>query len=146
MLWFHEQNFRAGCKPSAACPDCPRECSPYQTVSQNESIVQRTADALTALAQTNGSAWGRYLLPSPDLYGNRVAWNKTILSGHSRGSAYPLHISYYWKPQRLVFFCGLEDYQGARGYGTIRKPASIWEGQVGLSTPAPWVQVILHER
>jgi hypothetical protein len=157
MLWYHEQNFRAGCKQSAACPDCPKECSPFQTVSQKESIVQRTADALTALAQqqqqhqTNtvngtgtgtgtGSAWSDYLLPSPDRFGNRVRWNETIIAGHSRGSAYPLHIGYYWRPRRLVFFCGLEDYQGARGSGTIRKPENRWEGQVGLSTPAPWVE------
>ena len=137
---YHQQNYEAGCKQSQLCPDCPKECSPYQTVSRNESIVQRTADALALLARSNDSAWGSYLLPTPDLYGNRVAWNRTILSGHSRGSAYPLHIAYYWRPRRLVFFCGLEDYQGARGAGTIRKPFSHWEGQVGLSTPAPWVQ------
>lgn len=62
------------------------------------------------------------------------------MTGHSRGSAYPLHISYYWKPKRLVFFCGLEDYQGTRGGGTIRPPLNKWAGKRGLSTPAPWVQ------
>ena len=51
----------------------------------------------------------------------------------------PLHIGYYWKPRRLVFFCGLEDCQGTRGAGSIRKPTSVWAGKPGLSSPAPWV-------
>ena len=56
-------------------------------------------------------------------------------------AADPLHISWYWKPQRVVFFCGLEDYEGTRGNGYIRRlPPSHWTAKVGLSTPAPWVQ------
>ena len=140
MLWWHQHNFDNGCKTTEACPECPRECSPFQTVSQKESIVQRAADALTMLAKNNGSGWASYLLPAAERFGNRVAWNRTILSGHSRGSAYPLHIASYWRPKRLVFFCGLEDYQGARGSGGIRKPPNPWAGRKGLSVPAPWVQ------
>jgi hypothetical protein len=143
ILWYHQQNYDNGCRKTPSCPECPRECSSHQTVSANESIVQRVADALTQLAHSNASSsWDDFLLPgnTTDLFGNRVAWNRTVLSGHSRGSAYPLHISYYWRPQRLVFFCGLEDYQGSRGSGFIRRPVSHWEGHVGLSVPAPWVE------
>jgi hypothetical protein len=138
-----------GCRQSLSCPGCSPtanrgqpNCYPYNTVSHNESIVARMEAALTTLAQSDSSSssvWGEFLLPEPDLFGNRVAWNKTIVSGHSRGSAYPLHIGYYWKPRRLVFFCGQEDYQGKRGAGTIRRPPSSWAGKAGLSTPAPWV-------
>ena len=142
MLWYHQQNFDRGCAKTAQCPECPRECSGFQTVSKNESIVTRVAGALTTLSRANASGgWAEFLLPgsSTDKFGNRVRWNNTILSGHSRGSAYPLHIAWYWKPRRLVFFCGLEDYQGTRGGGDIR-PAVKWAAQKGLSDPAPWVK------
>ena len=141
MLWYRQQNFNNGCKATPRCPDCPKGCYPYDTVSANQSTVARMAAALSSLATTNATGgWGGFLLKTPDLYGNRVTWNDTIIAGHSRGSAYPLHIGYYWKPTRLVFFCGLEDYQGTRGSGTIRPPLDKWEGKRGLSTPAPWVQ------
>jgi hypothetical protein len=90
ILWWHQQNFNNGCKKTASCPECPLECSSHQTVSQKESIVHRVADALTELSRTNASSsWGDFLLPNntADFNGNRVAWNKTVLSGHSRGSA-----------------------------------------------------------
>lgn len=141
MLWYRQQNFNNGCKATPKCPDCPKGCYAYDTVSANQSTVARMAAALSSLATTNATGgWGGFLLKTPDLYGNRVTWNDTIIAGHSRGSAYPLHIGYYWKPTRLVFFCGLEDYQGTRGSGTIRRPLDKWDGKRGLSTPAPWVQ------
>ena len=100
----------------------------------------RNQAALTTLAVADPAAgWGDFLLPAPDLYGNTIKWNSTVVSGHSRGSAYPLHIGYYWKPRRVVFFSGQEDYQGTRGAGSIRRPVSPWGGKHGLSTPAPWV-------
>jgi hypothetical protein len=143
VLAWRQANWDNGCRQTASCPGCTPNgstCHPYNVVSQSESLVSRMAAALTALAEVDrAGGWGSFLLPEPDLYGNRIAWNHTIVSGHSRGSAYPLHIGYYWKPKRLVFFCGNEDYQGTRGLGTIRKPPSVWAGKTGLSTPAPWV-------
>jgi len=143
VLAWRQANWDSGCRKTSSCPGCSPNssvCHPYNVVPQNESIVARMAAALTALSQVDSAGgWASFLLPEPDLHGNRVAWNRTVVSGHSRGSAYPLHIGYYWKPKRLVFFAGLEDYQGTRGLGTIRKPPSIWAGKAGLSTPAPWV-------
>ncbi len=144
VLAWRQNNWNNGCSKTAACPGCSPNgstCHPYNVVTHNESIVARMEAALTRLSVIDPTGeWASFLLPEPDLYGNRVKWNNTVVSGHSRGSAYPLHIGYYWKPKRLVFFCGQEDYQGTRGLGTIRKSPSRWAGKTGLSTPAPWVE------
>ena len=59
-------------------------CYPYNTDTSKESIVVRMEAALTSLATTNASGgWGTFLLAEPDLYGNWVRWNDTVLSGIS---------------------------------------------------------------
>ena len=76
MLWYRQQNFNNGCKATPRCPDCPKGCYPYDTVSANQSTVARMAAALSSLATTNATGgWGGFLLKTPDLYGNRVTWN-----------------------------------------------------------------------
>ena len=51
-----------------------------------------------------------------------MAWGKIVLAGWSRGSAYPVHITKYFKAPRLVLFCGLEDYVGSRGPDSRPEP------------------------
>lgn len=82
MLWYRQQNFNNGCKETASCPDCPKGCYPYDIVSANQSTVARMAAALSSLATTNTTGdWGDFLRKTPDLYGNLVTWNNTIIAG-----------------------------------------------------------------
>lgn len=88
MLWYRQRNYDNGCKTTAACPDCPKGCYPYDTVASKQSIVSRMAAVLATLGRANASeGWADFLLAAPDRFGNRVAWNRTVVAGHSRGSA-----------------------------------------------------------
>lgn len=66
--------------------------------------------------------------------GHAIEWSKIVLSGWSRGSAYPVHITKYFAAPRLVLFCGLEDYVGTRGPDSRPEPY-IYEMK-GLTPPA----------
>ena len=57
-------------------------------LSPSGKFVARMEAALTRLSTIDPTGeWASFLLPEPDLYGNRVRWNNTVVSGHSRGSA-----------------------------------------------------------
>ena len=112
--------------------------SQYQLVDGANSIMSRTELLLRYAAQHNVSgsgAWSSFLsAPSHERQGRRapkapaapsggaMAWGKIVLAGWSRGSAYPVHITKYFKAPRLVLFCGLEDYVGSRGPDSRPEP------------------------
>ena len=113
----------------------------YALVNETNSITNRLDKALryaTAHSSAGSPRWSSFLVPSRDggsgepaasepdstaavptaaapSNGTTIAWSKLVLSGWSRGSAYPIHISKYYAVSRIVLFCGLEDYVGLRG-------------------------------
>ena len=102
--------------------------NPYSLVNATNSIMNRLDKALRFAADhgTAGSdKWARFLAAKPSnatSRGSTIAWSKVVLSGWSRGSAYPIHISKFFAVPRLVLFCGLEDYVGMRGPDSIPEP------------------------
>ena len=81
----------------------------------------------------SGSKATAALLPNGEPpSGSNIAWAKIVLSGWSRGSAYPVHISKYFPVSRLILFCGLEDYVGLRGPDSKPEP---WIYEMKGKTP-----------
>ena len=110
--------------------------NPYSLVNATNSIMNRLDKALRFAAQHNiagSDKWANFLAAakptsSKSTSGNSsscgatIAWSKLVLSGWSRGSAYPIHISKFFAVTRIVLFCGLEDYVGLRGPDSIPEP------------------------
>jgi hypothetical protein len=112
-----------------------KRAEPYQLVDMPNSIMSRT-ELLLKFAATHALAgsqqWSSFLSSGkkaePDAgapvapSGHAMDWGKIVLSGWSRGSAYPVHITKYFAAPRLVLFCGLEDYVGNRGPDSRPEP------------------------
>ena len=113
-----------------------KRTEPNQLVDAANSIMSRT-ELLLKFAATHGLAgsksWSAFLssdssvktavrgTPVPPS-GQAMKWSRIVLSGWSRGSAYPVHITKYFAAPRLVLFCGLEDYVGNRGPDSRPEP------------------------
>ena len=123
-----------------------KRAQPYQLVNVANSIMSRTELLLRfagerALAGShswvsflsNGTAPARDSSVPVAPSGQAIDFSKIVLSGWSRGSAYPVHITKYFKAPRLVLFCGLEDYVGSRGPDSRPEP---YIGMKGLTPPA----------
>lgn len=120
----------------------------YSLVDVNNSIMHRLSRLLIYAgnkAVGGSGGWARFLhrnlttpgvanrtaeAPAPS--GEDIQWEKVVLSGWSRGSAYPVHIAKYFPAARLVLFCGLEDYIGLRGPDSKPEP---WIYTMRTKTP-----------
>ena len=100
---------------------------PVNSIMSRTELLLRYAGAHSA---TGSAAWAGFLSKSAGDIGAQHAapsgqamdWSKIVLSGWSRGSAYPVHITKYFAAPRLVLFCGLEDYVGSRGPDSRPEP------------------------
>lgn len=108
---------------------CNPKGNPYSLVNATNSIMNRLDKALRFAADhysAGSGKWARFLATTPPsnatTTGSTIAWSKVVLSGWSRGSAYPIHISKFFAVPRVVLFCGLEDYVGMRGPDSIPEP------------------------
>ena len=112
-----------------------KRSQPWQTVNPVNSIMSRTELLLrhaAAHSTASSAAWAGFLSTAGSRAtagqsrdapsGQAMEWSKIVLSGWSRGSAYPVHISKYFASPRLVLFCGLEDYVGSRGPDSRPEP------------------------
>ena len=112
----------------------------YSLVNASNSIMNRLDKALRYAAShvsAGSSNWVDFLVPGASgggvhSDGKTITWSKIVLSGWSRGSAYPVHISKFFAVPRIVLFCGLEDYVGLRGPDLQPEP---WIGRTAGKVP-----------
>jgi hypothetical protein len=73
----------------------------------NDTIVGRAVMLLDYLSKQEPAAadWAQFILPTAT-YGSKLAWDKVIVWGHSRGASYPPLVSKLFPAQRAIMTGG----------------------------------------